>query len=108
MREGNQRVLAMDTYTAEGHHHHHNHNPITQLQAKYKELEIGFKDWLSIVSTSAIEGAVIGALIVIDFLSFASNSALQEVKIPPGPRLLILDHIQREAELNKGKGGRST
>lgn len=40
-------------------------------------------------------------------LPLLTDSALRDVKIPPGPRLLILDHIQREAELNhKGKGGR--
>ncbi|KAK9071682.1 hypothetical protein SSX86_008111 [Deinandra increscens subsp. villosa] len=47
-------------------------------------------------------------LLVTDDHLFACNSALRDVKIPPGPRLLILDHIQREAELNKGKGGRRT
>ncbi|CAH1439093.1 unnamed protein product [Lactuca virosa] len=43
-------------------------------------------------------------------LPLLTDSALRDVKIPPGPRLLILDHIQREAELNnnKGKGGRRT
>ncbi|KAK6926121.1 hypothetical protein RJ641_007840 [Dillenia turbinata] len=29
------------------------------------------------------------------------NFALRDVKIPPGPRLLILDHIQRDPELRK-------
>ncbi|KAD5961180.1 hypothetical protein E3N88_12653 [Mikania micrantha] len=41
-------------------------------------------------------------------LPLLTDSALRDVKIPPGPRLLILDHIQREVELNKGKGGRRT
>ncbi|KAK8952111.1 hypothetical protein KSP39_PZI003936 [Platanthera zijinensis] len=31
------------------------------------------------------------------------SSALRDVKIPPGPRLLILDHIQRDPELKKVK-----
>ncbi|KAH7543687.1 hypothetical protein JRO89_XS15G0000700 [Xanthoceras sorbifolium] len=30
-------------------------------------------------------------------------SALRDVKIPPGPRLLILDHIQRDPELKRSK-----
>ncbi|XP_076909066.1 chloroplastic import inner membrane translocase subunit HP30-2-like [Bidens hawaiensis] len=41
-------------------------------------------------------------------LPLLTDSALRDVKIPPGPRLVILDHIKREAELNKGKGGRWT
>lgn len=40
-------------------------------------------------------------------LPLLTDSALQDVKIPPGPRLLILDHIQREKEVVK-KGGRRT
>ncbi|KAK6936589.1 hypothetical protein RJ641_033619 [Dillenia turbinata] len=34
-------------------------------------------------------------------LPLLTDSALREVKIPPGPRLLILDHIQRDPELRK-------
>lgn len=45
-------------------------NPITQLQAKFKELETGFKVWLEkqslpvetavVTATSAVQGAAIG------------------------------------------------
>ncbi|RID59449.1 hypothetical protein BRARA_F02679 [Brassica rapa] len=35
-------------------------------------------------------------------LPLLTDSALKDVSIPPGPRLLILDHIQRDPEL-KGK-----
>ncbi|KAL3837994.1 hypothetical protein ACJIZ3_022585 [Penstemon smallii] len=35
-------------------------------------------------------------------LPLLTDSALRDVKIPPGPRLLILDHIERDSEL-KGK-----
>ncbi|KDP24771.1 hypothetical protein JCGZ_25171 [Jatropha curcas] len=38
-------------------------------------------------------------------LPLLTDSALRDVRIPPGPRLLILDHIQRDPEL-KGKQGR--
>ncbi|XP_077214113.1 chloroplastic import inner membrane translocase subunit HP30-2-like [Tasmannia lanceolata] len=34
-------------------------------------------------------------------LPLLTDSALREVKILPGPRLLILDHIQRDPELSK-------
>lgn len=34
-------------------------------------------------------------------LPLLNDSALRDVKIPPGPRLLILDHIQRDPELTK-------
>lgn len=34
-------------------------------------------------------------------LPLLTDSALRDVKIPPGPRLLILDHIQRDAELRE-------
>ncbi|KAK1259945.1 hypothetical protein QJS04_geneDACA021495 [Acorus gramineus] len=36
-------------------------------------------------------------------LPLLTDSALRDVKIPPGPRLLILDHIQRDPELMKGR-----
>ncbi|KAA8540124.1 hypothetical protein F0562_026816 [Nyssa sinensis] len=34
-------------------------------------------------------------------LPLLTDSALRDVKIPPGPRLLILDHIQRDPELRE-------
>ncbi|XP_031394780.1 chloroplastic import inner membrane translocase subunit HP30-2-like [Punica granatum] len=36
-------------------------------------------------------------------LPLLTDSALRDVKIPPGPRLLILDHIQRDPELKSAK-----
>ncbi|XP_057950392.1 chloroplastic import inner membrane translocase subunit HP30-2-like [Malania oleifera] len=38
-------------------------------------------------------------------LPLLTDSALKDVKIPPGPRLLILDHIQRDPELREARGG---
>ncbi|GAV79164.1 SAM_1 domain-containing protein/Tim17 domain-containing protein [Cephalotus follicularis] len=37
-------------------------------------------------------------------LPLLTDSALRDVRIPPGPRLLILDHIQRDPELRE-RGG---
>ncbi|KAG6382540.1 hypothetical protein SASPL_157786 [Salvia splendens] len=38
-------------------------------------------------------------------LPLITDSALRDVKIPPGPRLLILEHIEREPEfINRRKG----
>ncbi|XP_047322239.1 chloroplastic import inner membrane translocase subunit HP30-2-like [Impatiens glandulifera] len=34
-------------------------------------------------------------------LTLLTDSALRDVKIPPGPRLIILDHIQRDPELKR-------
>jgi len=34
-------------------------------------------------------------------LPLLTDSALRDVKIPPGPRLLILDHIKRDPELTR-------
>ncbi|XP_071711218.1 chloroplastic import inner membrane translocase subunit HP30-2-like [Rutidosis leptorrhynchoides] len=34
-------------------------------------------------------------------LPLLNDSALQEVKIPPGPRLVILDHVQRNKDVKK-------
>ncbi|TQD85862.1 hypothetical protein C1H46_028562 [Malus baccata] len=34
----------------------------------------------------------------------AGFAALRDVKIPPGPRLLILDHIQRDPEIKERRG----
>ncbi|XP_072959639.1 chloroplastic import inner membrane translocase subunit HP30-2-like [Typha angustifolia] len=36
-------------------------------------------------------------------LPLLTDSALRDVQIPPGPRLLILDHVQRDPELTKGR-----
>ncbi|KAL9261307.1 Chloroplastic import inner membrane translocase subunit HP30-2-like protein [Drosera capensis] len=36
--------------------------------------------------------------------NFKRGLALRDVKIPPGPRLLILDHIQRDPELQESRG----
>ncbi|KAJ8644318.1 hypothetical protein MRB53_006066 [Persea americana] len=36
-------------------------------------------------------------------LPLLTDSALRDVKVPPGPRLLILDHIQRDPELMKAR-----
>ncbi|XP_057457984.1 chloroplastic import inner membrane translocase subunit HP30-2 [Lotus japonicus] len=40
-------------------------------------------------------------------LPLLTDSALRDVKIPPGPRLLILDHIQRDPDAKEKRGGRS-
>ncbi|KAJ6373457.1 hypothetical protein OIU78_029198 [Salix suchowensis] len=37
-------------------------------------------------------------------LPLLTDSALRDVRIPPGPRLLILDHIQRDPELREKTG----
>ncbi|CAJ2641782.1 chloroplastic import inner membrane translocase subunit HP30-2 [Trifolium pratense] len=39
-------------------------------------------------------------------LPLLNDSALRDVKIPPGPRLLILDQIQREHDLREKHGSR--
>ncbi|KAG5019298.1 hypothetical protein AAZX31_06G132900 [Glycine max] len=39
-------------------------------------------------------------------LPLLTDSALRDVRIPPGPRLLILDHIQRDADLKDKRGSR--
>ncbi|RZC17853.1 chloroplastic import inner membrane translocase subunit HP30-2-like [Glycine soja] len=39
-------------------------------------------------------------------LPLLTDSALRDVRIPPGPRLLILDHIQRDADLKEKRGRR--
>lgn len=46
-------------------------------------------------------------LLTDDTLPLLTDSALRDVKIPPGPRLLILDHIQRDANLRETRGGSS-
>ncbi|XP_050238828.1 chloroplastic import inner membrane translocase subunit HP30-2 [Mercurialis annua] len=37
-------------------------------------------------------------------LPLLTDSALKDVRIPPGPRLIILDHIQRDPELRERRG----
>ncbi|XP_027330112.1 chloroplastic import inner membrane translocase subunit HP30-2-like [Abrus precatorius] len=40
-------------------------------------------------------------------LPLLTDSALRDVRIPPGPRLLILDHIQRDPDLREKRGSRN-
>ncbi|TKY73985.1 translocase of inner mitochondrial membrane 17 [Spatholobus suberectus] len=40
-------------------------------------------------------------------LPLLTDSALRDVRIPPGPRLLILDHIQRNQDLKEKRGSRN-
>ncbi|XP_020229059.1 chloroplastic import inner membrane translocase subunit HP30-2 [Cajanus cajan] len=40
-------------------------------------------------------------------LPLLNDSALRDVRIPPGPRLLILDHIQRDPDLKEKRGSRN-
>ncbi|KAK3042032.1 hypothetical protein RJ639_001734 [Escallonia herrerae] len=63
-------------------------NPITQLQAKYKELEGGFREWLAkqslaveaavVTATSAAQGAAIGA-----FMGTLTNDVSSSLPTPP-------------------------
>ncbi|KAI3721052.1 hypothetical protein L2E82_32055 [Cichorium intybus] len=79
MGEGKQGVLVV------GHH-----NPVTQLQAKYKELETGFKDWLAkqslpveaaiVTATSSLQGAAIGGL-----MGTFTNDLSSSLPAPPPP-----------------------
>lgn len=65
-----------------------NQNPIEQLQARFKELENGFKVWLSkqplpveaaiVTVTSAAQGAAIGA-----FMGTITNDASSPLTNPP-------------------------
>lgn len=88
MGEGKQGVVVMDVARvskdlAGG-------NPIAQLQAKYKELETGFKAWLEkqslpveaavITATSGLQGAAIGGLM--GTLTNDVSSSL--TTLPPG------------------------
>ncbi|CAJ1974510.1 unnamed protein product [Sphenostylis stenocarpa] len=40
-------------------------------------------------------------------LPLLTDSALRDVRIPPGPRLLILDHIQRDLDSKEKRGSRN-
>ncbi|KAM7268865.1 hypothetical protein ACFE04_011031 [Oxalis oulophora] len=40
-------------------------------------------------------------------LPLLTDSALKDVNIPPGPRLIILDHVQSDAELKESRGRRA-
>lgn len=63
-------------------------NPIAQLQARFKELENGFKAWLAkqslpveaavVTTTSAAQGAAIGA-----FMGTLTNDAASVIPTPP-------------------------
>ncbi|KAL8242720.1 hypothetical protein R6Q59_013022 [Mikania micrantha] len=89
MGETKKPMLAMDT-TKGLSMAHINHNPVTQLQAKYKELETIFKDWLAkqsllveaavVTATSSVQGAAIGGLMV----TFTSDLSALQPPAPPG------------------------
>uniref|UniRef100_A0A2P2KDL6 Uncharacterized protein MANES_05G197500 n=1 Tax=Rhizophora mucronata TaxID=61149 RepID=A0A2P2KDL6_RHIMU len=65
-----------------------NKNPVEQLQVKFKELENGYKSWLSrqclaveaavVTATSAVQGAAIGAL-----MATLTNDFSSSVQNPP-------------------------
>ncbi|KAI3982248.1 hypothetical protein MKX01_026221 [Papaver californicum] len=65
-----------------------NNNPITVIQTKYKELEIGFRGWLTkqslpveaavVTITSSIQGAAIGG-----FMGTLTNDASSVLPTPP-------------------------
>ncbi|XP_038685401.1 chloroplastic import inner membrane translocase subunit HP30-2 [Tripterygium wilfordii] len=65
-----------------------NQNPIEQVQARFKELENGFKSWLSkqslpveaavVTATSAAQGAAIGAL-----MGTLTNDVSSSIPTPP-------------------------
>ncbi|KAD0494645.1 hypothetical protein E3N88_44180 [Mikania micrantha] len=69
---GNKETGVSDGYNKGLSVAHINHNPMTQLQAKYKELESRFKDWLAkqslpveaavVNATNSVQGAAIGGL----------------------------------------------
>ncbi|KAI3440991.1 uncharacterized protein J3R85_003038 [Psidium guajava] len=67
-------------------------NPIEQLQSRYKEIEAGFKDWLSkqslpveaavVTATSSAQGAAIGAI-----MGTLTNDVSASLGPPPGANL---------------------
>lgn len=69
-----------------------NQNPIEQLQARYKELENGFKAWLAkqslpveaavVTATSAAQGAAIGG-----FMGTLTNDVSSSLNVPPQANL---------------------
>lgn len=61
------------------------------------------KNMLSGLGLQSYEKNFRKGLLTDNTLPLLTDSALRDVKIPPGPRLLILDHIQRDPELKKVK-----
>lgn len=69
-----------------------NQNPIEQLQARFKELETGFRAWLAkqslpveaaiVTATSAAQGAAIGA-----FMGTLTNDPSSPIPTPPQANL---------------------
>lgn len=67
-------------------------NPIAQLQARFKDLENGFRAWLAkqslpveaavVTATSAAQGAAIGA-----FMGTLTNDATSAIPTPPQANL---------------------
>lgn len=81
MGEGKQQIMAVQM---------HAQNPIEQFQAKYKEIEDGFKNWLAkqslpveaavITATNFAQGAFLGALLG----NFSPDLSSSMPSPPPG------------------------
>lgn len=82
MGEGKQGAMVVEMPNSS------NQNPIVQLQNKFKELEIGFKGWLSkqsipveaavVTATSGLQGAAIGG-----FMGTLTQDVSSSMPIPP-------------------------
>lgn len=82
MEQGKQGVMAAPKLIAQ------QQNPIEQLQARFKELESGFRAWLAkqslpveaaiVTATSAAQGAAIGA-----FMGTLTNDVSSSLPNPP-------------------------
>lgn len=82
MGEGKQGVMVVEMPNSSSQ------NPITQLQNKFKELEIGFKGWLAkqslpveaavVTATSGLQGAAIGG-----FMGTLTQDVSSSLPTPP-------------------------
>jgi len=82
MEQGKQGVMVAKLM------HQQQQNPIEQLQARFKELEAGFRAWLAkqslpvevavVTATSAAQGAAIGG-----FMGTLTNDVSSSIPTPP-------------------------
>ncbi|KAI3963500.1 hypothetical protein MKW98_022922 [Papaver atlanticum] len=81
-----------------------------KLREKTSELPVEYartKCMLSNLGLQNYEKNFEKGLLTDSTMPFLTGSVLKEVGVPPGPRLLILNHVERDPELQKMREGRA-
>uniref|UniRef100_UPI0031B8B388 Chloroplastic import inner membrane translocase subunit HP30-1 n=1 Tax=Arabidopsis thaliana TaxID=3702 RepID=UPI0031B8B388 len=84
------------------HHHHHHSSGLVPRGSTEDPFFTRGRTMLVKLGLEKYEKNFKKGLLTDPTLPLLTDSALKDANIPPGPRLMILDHIQRDPEI-KGK-----